>query len=168
MHYRRWQRHSDPLVFVHEKKTKAEYANKTPEYKAWSAMRHRCLNHNNKSYHNYGGRGIAVCERWLDNFDAFIEDMGKRPSRRHQLDRIDNDGNYEPDNCRWATPSQQMNNVRYNDRITIEGQTKTAAQWCRHFGINRSTFGSRRERGWSDIDALTRPLVSHAAAKWRN
>ncbi len=84
----------------------------TPEYRAWSAMRMRCVNRNVETWVNYGGRGISVCARWMNSFIAFYEDMGPRPSSAHSLDRIDNDGDYEPSNCRWATSKQQMNNRR--------------------------------------------------------
>ena len=82
-----------------------------PEYRAWAALRNRCSNPNHDAYKNYGGRGIKVCERWND-FLAFLEDMGPRPSPKHSIDRINNDGNYEPDNCRWATRSEQCRNMR--------------------------------------------------------
>ena len=78
---------------------------------AWVSMRGRCNNPNNANYHNYGGRGISVCPEW-DDFDTFLRDMGERPSNRHSIDRIDNDGNYEPENCRWALQSTQMRNTR--------------------------------------------------------
>lgn len=88
------------------------------EYYTWCAMKGRCLNQKNKDYRLYGGRGIRICERWLTSFDNFLADMGRRPSPQHTIDRIDNDGNYEPDNCRWATPLEQRHNQRRTQQIS--------------------------------------------------
>lgn len=84
----------------------------TPEYYAWANMHRRCLTKHDESYYLYGGRGITVCERWLNNFDNFLSDMGPRPSPEYSLDRIDNGGNYTPSNCRWASKQEQVANRR--------------------------------------------------------
>lgn len=87
-------------------------SHKTVEYQTWKGMKQRCSNSNNSHYKNYGGRGIIVCERWLNSFDNFLEDMGRKPTPQHSIDRIDVNGNYEPSNCRWATPYEQRMNQR--------------------------------------------------------
>lgn len=124
------------------------------EYAAWRAMRYRCCDPNHASYPDYGGRGIKVCEAWLDEFAAFFRDMGRRPSSAHSLDRIDNDGHYEPGNCRWAIDTQQKLNQRRNHRLTYEGRTQTITEWADELGVPRRLLYSRIYRHWTVERAL--------------
>lgn len=137
-----------------------------PEWKAWYNMRHRCLNPFCTSWEHYGGRGIRVCERW-ESFEAFYADMGPRPDG-HSLDRIDNNGNYEPGNCRWATCSQQAKNQRHPRRserrsqkmVTIDGRTRSIRAWCLEIGIvSVATAYQRVRRGWDPVDAMKSPPI---------
>lgn len=110
-------------------------------YAIWNSMIQRCNNPKNKGYHNYGGRGIAVCDRWLE-FKSFLEDMGNRPEGL-TLDRIDNDRDYCKENCRWATYAQQNRNYRRNVFITINNETKCLKDWCQELNLNYSMVCSR-------------------------
>ena len=101
------------------------------EYWAWRDMKKRCLLPTNKYFYNYGGRGISVCDSWLESYDNFLQDMGRRPSGKYSLDRIDNNGNYEPSNCRWASKEQQDNNRRSNVKWMFDGELLTIAQIAR-------------------------------------
>lgn len=123
-------------------------------YTTWKSMNQRCNYPKHKSYEDYGGRGIRVCERWLD-FMAFLEDMGERPSGM-TLDRFpDANGNYEPGNCRWATVSEQCRNRRSNRWITFNGEAMTLAAWSERTGIRPDTLAFRLRAGWSIEDAMT-------------
>lgn len=138
----------------------------TSEYWTWNTMRQRCINPNNPKYPIYGGRGISVCERW-QKFENFIADMGNRPSADHSLDRIDNDGNYEPSNCRWATRVEQQNNQSNTTRLEFQGETLTIHQWATRLGIKAKTIDGRLRSGWSVEDALSHPLMAGGDKRWR-
>lgn len=112
-------------------------------------MKRRCTNPNVKEWKDYGGRGIAVCNRWMLSFKDFMTDMGPRPPGL-TIDRIDHDGNYEPGNCRWATYTQQANNRRGNHVVNIGGVAMTFTQACLHFGVPVSTAATRMSRGWPE------------------
>lgn len=116
----------------------------SPEYRAWHHMRERCYNKNDKRYDDYGGRGIVVCDRWMESFENFLADMGLRPSKEYSLDRFpNNDGNYEPSNCRWATRLQQMNGRRNTVFIEYEGQKYSITDLAAKLGKSREWVRAR-------------------------
>lgn len=117
-------------------------------------MRQRCGNPNNAAWRYYGGRGITVCERW-QTFANFIADMGRMPTPRHTIERIDVNGHYEPSNCRWATMTEQAQNTRRNHLITLDGVTRTLSEWCALRGIFKQTLRHRLKAGWTIEQALT-------------
>jgi len=133
-----------------------KYVNRTrnrPGYHRWLGMKARCYNVNNPAYPNYGGRGIKVCDEWIDSFDTYIKDMGPRPSTEHTVDRIDNDGNYEPSNCRWATKKEQVRNRGDNTLITHDGKTLSVTQWAEYLDLSRQTIFTRLDKGW-EVDMV--------------
>lgn len=133
----------------------------TPEYDSWRAMIDRCTNQDHVAYHNYGGRGIKICERWLECFENFFTDMGPRPKPTDSLDRFpDHNGNYEPGNCRWATKKEQGRNTRFNRLLTLNGVTKCLADWAEETGLKRTAITERLRRGWSVERALSQPKTS--------
>lgn len=126
------------------------------EYDVYRFMIRRCYEPKNKSYPGYGGRGITVCQRWRDSFQNFLEDMGPRPDRGYQLDRIDNNGNYCKENCRWTTKLVQANNTRTNKLIEYKGETKTLAEWARQYGLTHHALQTRLSKyQWPIEKALT-------------
>lgn len=130
---------------------------KSTEHNIWTGMRERCKNPNSKFYSYYGGRGIKRCERW-NVFENFYSDMGRRPSRKHTIDRIDNDGDYSPENCRWALPTVQHGNTRKNVYFVIRGEKAHLSEWARRFHIDPDLVSQRILRdGMSPEDALSRP-----------
>jgi hypothetical protein len=120
----------------------------------WSDMKQRCLNPRHKQYKNYGARGISVCDAWLLSPQDFLRDMGYKPDGM-TIDRIDNDGNYEPTNCRWASKRQQADNQRTTVRITFGGETRSRTAWARKVGIHPATLQWRLLVGWPMAMALS-------------
>jgi hypothetical protein len=129
----------------------------SPEYRVWVGMNARCYIASHTSFRYYGARGIVVCERWRISFENFLIDLGRKPSAKHTLDRIDPNGNYEPNNTRWATYKEQNRNRRDSVRITISGVTKTIAEWLKTAPITRRGFYERLWRGLTPEEALTTP-----------
>lgn len=138
----------------------------TKEHQAWSGMKKRCYRKQCKSYPDYGGRGITVCDRWFGSFEAFLEDMGPAPSRSHTIERVNNDGNYEPGNCIWATRLVQSRNRRMARMLTWDGRTQNLSAWAKELGIKSATITKRIELGWSMEEVMTMPVTS-ANKYWR-
>jgi hypothetical protein len=135
----------------------------TAEYSTWSGMVQRCHNPSSNFFRHYGGRGIAVCDRWKSSFANFYADMGPRPSGM-TLDRIDNDKGYSPDNCRWATRKEQLNNTRRNRMFTVGGKTLNLTQWASLLGCSATTIYGRLALGWGVEEALTTPVKGRVVA----
>lgn len=127
---------------------------RTPEYRIYQHMLRRCHTPTDASYDRYGGRGIVVCDRWRGDFLTFYADMGPRPSPKHSIDRIDNDGDYSPENCRWVTQHFQVRNYSRNRMLTIDGERLPAKDAAIRAGLKPGTVFSRLERGWSPEDVL--------------
>lgn len=140
---------------------------RSPEYKVWQDILQRCNNPNEPNYKRYGARGIKICERWANSFEKFYEDVGPRPSRWHELDRTDNNGDYEPDNVRWVTCRQNNWNRRNNRYFVIDGVKKCLAEWCEEYKMNYSCITARLDRGWNIEEALTTPANENIWAKRR-
>jgi len=131
----------------------------TTEYRIWGAMIRRCECPRDTYFERYGGRGIRVCDRWRRDYPAFLADMGRRPSLRHSLDRINNDGNYEPGNCRWATEIEQAKNTsRAQTVVEFEGVSHTLRDWAAIIGLHPEALRKRLfDLEWSVAEALTTP-----------
>jgi hypothetical protein len=126
----------------------------TTEYKSWWMMLSRCYNKANKKYKYYGGRGITVCDGWRNSFENFLGDMGPKPSKNHTIDRFHNDGNYEPNNCRWATAMQQNSNRRTVVMIALEEEMVCLSEFCRRLNLVYPTTLRRIHTGWTVEEVL--------------
>lgn len=131
---------------------------RSPEYGVWASMNSRCADPSNARFERYGGRGITVCERWRHDYAAFLADMGPRPSKGHSIDRIDNDGIYEPGNVRWATAAQQMRNTSRSANVTAFGETMCITDWSGRFGVCDETIRNRLKSGVNPEQAVTEPV----------
>jgi hypothetical protein len=143
---------------------------KTTEHNIWWGMIVRCTNPKVKKYDRYGGRGIKVCERWT-SFEHFFEDMGYRPSAKHSVDRIDNNGDYEPSNCRWATPTEQAVNKQHylGKEYTWAGKTQALVGWSKDLGMSCGVLRWRiMVQGWPLERAFTKPIQQHCRRKVQN
>jgi hypothetical protein len=133
----------------------------TPEYRSWAHIRSRCTNPNVPAYPNYGGRGIVMCDRWLNSFENFYADLGPKPTPAHTIERIDNDGPYAPDNCKWATRIEQANNKRSNVFVTYQGITQSVPDWCRQLGLPYARISTRIEKGMPPEEAFSSALIAN-------
>ena len=136
---------------------------RSAEYQSWCGMLERSRNPTHHKYRDYGGRGITVCDRWL-SYENFLADMGRRPTPKHSIDRIDNNGGYSPENCRWATLDIQSRNRRNNRLLTYAGETLCVADWERRAGLPTNVLLGRLNMGWPIERALTAPVRGKSCA----
>ena len=127
--------------------SKLKDTRKNSAYRVWDAMKQRCVNPNNSSYNRYGAKGIKVCDRWLNSFQNFLEDMGERPSKNHSIGRIKSELGYYKDNCRWETPLEQSRNISSNVWLEYNGETMLQTDWERKFGLKNSTIYNQLRKG---------------------
>lgn len=140
-----------------ESKVLIDGRSKNDIYGTYISMNARCYSEKSIGYKYYGGRGITVCERWLESFDNFEKDMGERPSKLHSLDRIDNNKGYSKENCRWATKKEQARNTSKNVFITFQGETKCISEWAEEINIPKATILSRFKLGMIPEECFTKP-----------
>lgn len=147
-----------PDLAERNRKSATHGMSKSKTYSIWTGIKDRCLVPNNKDFHNYGGRGITVCDRWQHSFILFLEDMGEAPINM-QIDRIDNNKGYFKENCRWTTIQVQANNRRTCVMLSANGKTQSIADWSKEVGIERKTLEYRIRVGWDIKKALTTPSL---------
>lgn len=145
-------------------KTKHELCH-TPEHRAWASIKQRCLCKTSSQYKYYGQRGIGICHEWRTSFESFLNHVGKRPTYKHSIDRINNDGHYEPGNVRWASKAEQANNRRSNRIITLNGESLTLSQWADKLNMPKTAIPNRLILGWSIEKTLTTPFKKRHHAK---
>lgn len=141
-------------------KRTAHGLSRDPIHLAWRGILARCLNPNHAAYPSYGGRGITVCDRWRESFEAFAADMGPKPTPKHEIDRIDNNAGYSPENCRWATRSENDRNRRSTVWVEFRGERRRVADLCEEFKIPRDTLAYRLRTGWMPRTGVRR-LMPH-------
>lgn len=134
----------------------ATVGGQSKEYRTWAGIKRRTTSMKDQNSKYYIGRGIKMCDRWTNSFENFLEDMGKAPSPQHTIDRINNNGDYEPGNCRWATHKEQMQNTRFTKWIEFNGERHTQEEWGRITGLGGLTILKRLKRGWTIEEALTK------------
>lgn len=137
-------------------------------YATWRRIMQRTENPKHVFFANYGGRGIKVCNRWKSSFLAFVEDMGTPPTDNHTIDRLDSDGDYTPDNCRWATRAEQARNRRDNIYVTHQGQTRSVIEWAETFNVSSAMLARRLRNGWTMERATTKPLKIYTSQQSLN
>lgn len=148
--------HNQSCGCLNAEKDKTHGMTKTPEFKAWQSMHQRCSNPKNQRFAYYGARGIKVADEW-QSFDVFYSDMGSRPSAKHSLNRIDNNGHYCKRNCEWATDTEQSRNRSGLRILSYDGKTLPLSEWCERKELKRSCVTSRLRKGWSVEKALNTP-----------
>ena len=158
--------HNEAISRPHPPYTATHGMTNTKVWIAWQSMRRRCDYPRAANYSLYGGRGIKVCDRW-NSFESFLDDMGEPPTPEHSLDRIDTNGDYEPENCRWATRKEQQNNKRNNRILEYNGESHTVTEWAARSGIQKITLFKRLQSGWAITKALTTPVRANRSAHYR-
>jgi hypothetical protein len=149
---------------LHKEKVSIHGMTGTPTFRSWETMKQRCTNPKSPDYEYYGGRGISVCDAWLNSFETFLSDMGERPNGA-TLDRVETDGDYEPGNCRWATYRQQVRNRRDTVTVSFRGKTQDLYQWEAETGISARAIRQRIKAGWLPDKALTTPINTNLSRK---
>lgn len=157
--------HREGLIKRSTKHGMGSHGKRPPEYSVWIGMKDRCRNKNSTNYKNYGGRGITVCDRWMNSFVNFLSDMGHRPSSKHEIDRINTNGNYEPCNCRWASRSQNQRNKRNNRMLVYDGISLPVSQWADKLGIPARILRGRIRIGWPDYLVISTPQRTRRAPR---